>query len=264
MWILLLLAVVGYTLILLLLWLGQDGMVFPGAGRWNRPVELAGVETVHLPGRDGTFRVAVAEPENPTAVLLFFVGNGEGLASAADRAAAFARAGIAVVSPEYPGYGGSAGSPGVAAFEAAAEAACLHARGLAQKHGLPLCVGGHSLGTFCAVHLAAAGKADRLLLLAPPTSMVDAAQAQFWWAPVSLLLRHCFDSLAVAGHVRCPVLVLHGEQDEVVPIALGKRLCAAFAGPTEFVRVPGCGHNDLPRATEGSFGERIAAFVRGR
>lgn len=264
MWIYLLVAAVGYALILLLLWLAQDRLVFPGAGRWNRPVELAGVETIHLAGREGPFRVAVAVPEHPTAVLLFFVGNAETLDSAARRAAGFARAGIACVSPEYPGYGGSAGAPGVAAFYAAAEAACLHARVLAHRFGLPLCVGGVSIGTFPAVHLAAAGKADRLLLEAPPTTMADAAGHGFWWAPVSWLLRHRFDSLAVASQVRCPVLVLHGDADTIVPIALGERLCAGFAGPKEFVRVPGAGHNDLPLAAEGPFGERIAAFVLGR
>lgn len=262
-WTLLLVAVLAYLLILLLLWLAQDSLVFPGAGRWNRPVVLAGVTTFELAGKDGPFRVAEAVPEHPKAVLLFFVGNGEALDSAANRAAAYARADIAVVSPEYPGYGGSAGRPGVAAFYAAADAACTHARALAKRLGLPLCVGGISIGTFCAVHLAAEGLADRLLLEAAPTSMVDAAGHGFWWAPVSLLLQHRFDSLLVAARVRCPVLALHGDADTIVPIALGERLCAAFAGPKEFVRVPGRGHNDLPLATEGPFGERVAAFLRG-
>ncbi len=261
---LLTLLLAGYSLLLLLLWLAQDQLVFPGAGRQLRPVAIAGVETIELRGPAGPFRVAEAVPERPRAVLLFFGGNAESLPSLAERAAAYARAGIAVVSPEYPGYGASAGRPGVASFQAMAEVAAAHARALATQRSLPLTIGGHSLGSFCAVHLAAAGLADRLLLLAPPTTLAAAAGHGFWWAPVSLLLRHDFDNLAVAGRVHCPALVLHGDADAIVPCGLGERLCAAFAGPQQFVRVPGAGHNDLPFGPEGPFCDLLLGFLTGK
>jgi len=42
-----------------------------------------------------------------------------------------------------------------------------------------------------------------------------------------------------------PVLVLHGDRDEVVPFALGERLYALINTPKRFVRFDGAGHNDL-------------------
>jgi pimeloyl-ACP methyl ester carboxylesterase len=47
------------------------------------------------------------------------------------------------------------------------------------------------------------------------------------------------------GKIAVPVLVLHGERDTVVPIALGERLYALINAPKRFVRFPGAGHNDL-------------------
>jgi pimeloyl-ACP methyl ester carboxylesterase len=47
------------------------------------------------------------------------------------------------------------------------------------------------------------------------------------------------------SRVRAPVLVVHGENDAIVPIALGKRLYTLIHAPKQFVRVAGAGHNDL-------------------
>jgi fermentation-respiration switch protein FrsA (DUF1100 family) len=56
------------------------------------------------------------------------------------------------------------------------------------------------------------------------------------------------------ANVRAPVLVLHGERDNVVPIASGERLYALIKGPKRFVRIPGGGHDNL-----GGFGVVEAA-----
>ncbi|MCA8976176.1 MAG: prolyl oligopeptidase family serine peptidase [Planctomycetes bacterium] len=257
-----------YLLLLVGLWLLQDRIVFPGAGHGARVIEAAGVATISLDGPAGPFRVAEFVPEAPAAVLLFFVGNGEDLRSAGRRAAMFGRHGLAVVCPEYPGYGGSAGEPGVAAFHAIAERSVVYAAARARELGVPLVGGGISLGTFCAVRLAAQGQFERLLLAAPPTNMLDAAGARFWWLPLSLMLRHRFDNIESAGAVTCPAFVVHGEADSVVPIELGARLFAALGGEKEIekemVRVPGAGHNDLPLEPTTEVGARIGAFLRGR
>lgn len=263
-WIYLGIAAAAYAAFVVMLWVAQDGMVFPGAGYGPRPVGVAGVRTFTLQGRDGPFRVVESVPDRPAAVLVFFVGNGEDLVSAGYRAAGFARHGLAVVCPEYPGYGGSAGRPGVEALHAAALATAEYAAGLAKERGVPLVAGGISLGSFCAVHLAARGLVERLFLAAPPTSILDVANSHFWWVPVALFLRHRFDNVAPAANVRCPVLVVHGENDRVVPFALGERLFALFAGEKELIRVPGAGHNDLPLAAGDAVGERVGAFLRGR
>lgn len=253
----------AYGLLLLAMWLLQDRLVFPGAGRPARPIDVAGVEVNRLPGLDGAmFRTAEVVPAAPHAVMAFFVGNGEDLASAARRAVELSAYGIAVVTAEYPGYGDSEGQPGVASLLQVADVVAARARALAQARGIPFWVGGSSLGTFCALHVAADGDAGRCLLRAPPTSLVDAAADRFWWVPVRLLLRHRFDSMAMAPRVRCPVLIVHGDQDRIVPLAHGERLRASLGGAAELVVVPGAGHNDLPLAKDGPVGARVAAFLK--
>ncbi|MEO6594601.1 MAG: alpha/beta hydrolase [Planctomycetota bacterium] len=261
---LLLVLLIGYALIGLLVWSQQDRFVFPGAGRGERPVDVPGVEVLSISGSFGAqYKLVRKVPTSPRAVLAFFVGNGEDLCSAARHTADLAEYGIAVVSAEYPGYGGSKGQPGVYSFMALADAVAAHASALARQLGVPFVVGGSSLGSFCAVHVAASGAAARCLLRAPPSSLVDAASVPFWWLPVRLLLRHKFDNTAAAARVRCPVLILHGDQDRVVPLALGQRLCSLFAGPAELVLVEGAGHNDLSLSPHGLCAARIGTFLRG-
>lgn len=256
-------AFVGYLLLLLALWLQQDLMVFPGAGRGVRPLDVQGVSTRDLTGLGNEpFRVVECVPHEPSAVVLHFVGNGEDLCSAARHAVAFAKYGVAVVSPEYPGYGGSRGRPGVASLLRAAEVTAQHAETLAKTLGVPLYVSGSSLGTFCAVHVAAQGRVQKCLLRAPALSIVAVAGARFWWVPVGMLLRHRFDNTTEAPRVTCPVLIVHGDADDVIPAAQGQRLRELFGGPAEVLVVPGAGHNDLSVTADGPVAAQVAAFLR--
>lgn len=254
----------AYGLLLAAMWLVQDRLVFPAAGRPPRPLDVAGVHERRLTGLDGAmFRIAELLPPAPQAVVALFVGNGEDLTSAARRAAEIAGHGVAVVTAEYPGYGGSEGRPGVASLLQVADATAAHARRLAGAHAVPFVVAGSSLGTFCALHVAAGGTASRCLLLAPPTTLADAATGRFWWAPVGLLLRHRFDNVAIAPRVRCPVLIVHGDRDRIVPLALGERLRALLGGPAELIVVAGAGHNDLAVGVQAAVGARVGSFLRG-
>lgn len=256
-------ALAGYLLLLLAVWLQQDQLVFPGAGRGVRPLDVDGVTTRTLTGSGGEpFRIVECMPPSPHAVVVHFVGNGEDLCSAARTAVALARYGVAVVAAEYPGYGGSRGRPGVASILHNAEVTAAHAGALARQLGVPLIASGSSLGTFSAVHVAAQGTVAKCLLRAPATSIADVAARQFWWLPVRSLLRHGFDNAPRARDVACPVLVVHGASDEVIPAEFGRRLAGMFAGRTEFVAVPGAGHNDLSLAIDGPVGAVVGAFLR--
>lgn len=254
----------GYLAVVLLVWWQQERLVFPGAGRGARDVDAPGARIERLSGYGGkSFRVVELGVERPAGVLLWFVGNGEDLRSAAWRAKELSGHGVTVIAPEYPGYGDSEGEPGVAAFLANAEIVGRYARDRAAASGVPLRLGGSSIGSFSAVHLAAQGYGDRLVLRAPPTTMADAAAARFGWLPVRALLRHPFDNVGKAHEVRVPTLVVHGDADTVVPLDLGRRLAAALAGPTAVVVVRAAGHNDLALGALSGVAERVGPFVRG-
>lgn len=258
------LVLVGYALVVAVVAAQQDRLVFAGAGRGDRPIEAPGVAVFELPlPTGGHVRAVLAPNAAARGVLVWCVGNGEDLRSAAFQAVQLAAYGLEVVIAEYPGYGASPGRPDVAGVLAAGAAAAAHAERLAAARGLPLLAGGSSLGTFAAIHIAGRFPVQRLLLRAPPTTLAAAAKSRFPWLPVDLLLRHRFDNLAAATAVRCPVLVVHGDADAVVPLALGRELVAALGPRATLHVVPGAGHNDLSLQVDGPLGATVRAFLEG-
>ena len=263
-------AVAIYLLLVLAVWVFQERLIFVAAG-WGRGAVVPRVEGIvvdHLPlpaevndGEPGRFRIAVSRTPDPRGAIVAFCGNGEDLRSGVHWAAMWREYGYAVVVAEFPGYGDSAGAPNAASLRAAAEAAARFARKELAPAGTEVVAAGSSMGSFCAVHLAAEGLVDRVVLRAPPSSILEAGQAQYWFLPVAALLRHPLDNLEPARRAKVPVLVLHGDRDGVVPQRLGRRLADAWGGPSEFVSCEGYGHNDLPVHRGGPFGQRIAEFL---
>jgi hypothetical protein len=76
---------------------------------------------------------------------------------------------------------------------------------------------------------------------------------------VGLLLRHRFDSAAVAGRITAPALVAYGAEDDIIPAEHSERLAAAWGGPVERLRIDGHGHNDLD--LDPRYAPAIAAFL---
>ena len=74
---------------------------------------------------------------------------------------------------------------------------------------------------------------------------LDIAARIYWFLPVRWLIKDPFRSDLRIGKVTAPVLVLHGDRDNIVPIALGEQLYALIEAPKRFVRFPGAGHNEL-------------------
>ena len=98
---------------------------------------------------------------------------------------------------------------------------------------------------------------------APFTSVADVGARHYWFVPVRLFMKDKFRSDLRAGKVTAPVLVVHGDEDTVVPITLGERLYAMIQAPKHLVRVAGGGHSDLgTRAVAAA--KRFVAESRGR
>jgi uncharacterized protein len=106
-------------------------------------------------------------------------------------------------------------------------------------------VWGESLGSGVAVALAAEHRVGHVVLESPFTSAADVGAPRYWFAPVRLLMKDQYRSDLRIGKVTAPVLVLHGDQDDVVPFVLGERLYEMITAPKQLVRFPGLGHNDL-------------------
>lgn len=199
-----------------------------------QPVQIATsagpVDALYLPPK----------PPSPRAPLLIFThGNAElatGWVGAFDEPRSW---GFAVLLVEYPGYGGAAGSPSEKSITAAVLAAYDWAAHDPRFDATRIVALGRSIGTGAAVHLAAARPVAALILQSPFTSVRAFARSVL--AP-GFLVRDPFDNVANLRRYHGPLLVLHGDQDDVIPTAQGRALAAGVPG-SEFVLL-NCGHND--------------------
>jgi fermentation-respiration switch protein FrsA (DUF1100 family) len=103
---------------------------------------------------------------------------------------------------------------------------------------------GRSLGTAVAIELARRHPPAGMILETPFTSIKDMAHAILPLLPIGGLLRTKYDSLSKIREVRVPLIILHGDRDEVVPYEQGRRLFEAANEPKSFFTIRGARHND--------------------
>jgi uncharacterized protein len=222
------------------LFLSQRALLFP-APRTRIPVVGTGRIIEVLGGTPMLWRQA--NDDGP--VVVHFHGNGEQIADEAWLGEELARRGVSFAAVEYPGYPGASGAPSEDSILGAGENALRHlttGMGISRER---VVLSGQSLGTGVAVTLASRGWGTKLALLSPfPSLAAVAARGPFRIFPVQLLLRDRFDSAARAPRIDRPVLVLHGNRDEVIPFDLGSALARRFPN-ARFVEVEGAHHNDL-------------------
>jgi pimeloyl-ACP methyl ester carboxylesterase len=192
---------------------------------------------------------ALADPALPPdrPAVVFFHGNGENLETMrmAGLFHDLAQLRIAALSVDYPGYGRSSGRASEDGLMATADAAVAWMR---ERHpGRPLVLCGWSLGAAAAIATAARHPEEvrGLIALSPWSSLSAVARIHFPGFLVKGLLREKYDSLAVARQVSVPALVVHGEQDNLIPVGQGEEIAGALAGPTRWLPISWAGHNDL-------------------
>jgi len=220
-------------------------MYFPDRTRVSpASFALAGVEERVLKTPDGATLIAWFGPApagRPT--LLYFHGNAGNLANRSERVRRYVARGLGVFMLSYRGYSGSTGRPSERANVADAKLAyeALIAEGVAADD---IILYGESLGSGVAVQLAAEKPVGGIILDAPYTSIVDVAADAYPFFPVRPFLFDRYETLRYLPKIDAPLLVIHGEEDEVIPVAMGRAVYAAANGPKEIVTFPGAGHSD--------------------
>jgi fermentation-respiration switch protein FrsA (DUF1100 family) len=235
-----------YVAVVALAYLGQRRlMYFPSTERIPpSALGLAGVAEWVLDTADGERIIAwyaPAQPGRPT--ILYFHGNGGGLATRAERLRRYQSRGLGMLMVSYRGYSGSTGSPSEAANISDARLAyrTLIDRGVPPER---IIVYGESLGTGVAAKLAAEHPVGGLILDAPYTSVADVAARQYPFLPVRLLLLDRYQTIDVIGAVKAPLLVVHGRLDRIIPYWMGQAVFAAASGPKQFASFAEAGHDD--------------------
>src|SRR5262249_9324788 len=120
---------------------------------------------------------------------------------------------------------------------------------------------GESLGAAVAVSLALDHPPAALILRSPFTSLEDMARLHYPLLPSGPLLRDRFDSIGRIPRVRCPVLVLAGERDSIVPPEQSRRLYESVSGDKRLVLIAGADHNDFDLLAGRRMMDEIARFL---
>ena len=206
-------------------------------------------------------------PGEGDTTLLWFHGNAGNVSHRVDYLLRLHRhLAVNVFIFDYRGYGRSDGIVSEQGTYLDAEGALAYLRsrqGPAPGHRLVLF--GRSLGCAVAVEMATRHQAQAMVLEAPFTSIRDMAKRAYPYLPTSVLVRLIgarYDSLSKIRKVRIPLLVLHGERDELVPLEAGRELFEAANEPKRIYTVPGGGHNDTYLVGGDAYYEAIRGFLQ--
>ncbi len=238
------LAAAVYLIACCYLYAFQRSYVFEPGGVLATPSEkgLAQVEVVTIRVRDGadlTGWYGAPAPGRPT--ILYFHGNAGNVSGRAPRFRQILDSGFGLLAVSYRGYPGSGGDPS----ETALFSDGLEIFDWLAKKTPDIVVYGESLGTAVATYVASERAGRALVLEAPFTAALDIAAATYPWVPTSLLMRDPFLSREAILKVDEPLLVVHGTDDKVVPVEMGRRLFALAHEPKKLAIIDGGAHSDL-------------------
>jgi fermentation-respiration switch protein FrsA (DUF1100 family) len=149
---------------------------------------------------------------------------------------------VAVLLVEYPGYGRSSGTPSERSLTATVEAAFDWARREPTVDAGRIIAYGRSVGGGAATALAGKRPVAAMILESTFTSVSVFARR---FGALGLLVRDRFDNVAAVRRFTRPLLILHGEHDDVIPVAHGRALHAAQSASELYLM--SCGHNDCER-----------------
>jgi hypothetical protein len=243
----------------------ERGLIYhPSTTLEGTPAALGlAYEDVEVTTDDGVRIHGWLLPGPRPATLLYCHGNAGNISHRLPKLEAFHnRLGLSILIFDYRGYGRSEGRPSEAGTYADARAMNAWLR---QRDPGALVYLGASLGASVATALAAEDPPAALVLEAPFASVQAMANATVPGA--GWLFRTRYDTLGTVGRAGAPLLVLHGDADEVVPYRQGRAVFDAASEPKVFAPIPGAHHNDAHEVGGetywGAWTAFLAAHLRG-
>ena len=226
------------------------------AGLAYEDLELTAADGVRLHGW------WVGARGRPRGHLLLFHGNAGNIGDRVLHAALLTAVGFDVLLFDYRGYGHSRGRPSEEGtyLDARAALARLLARpGVDPSRVILL---GESLGAAVALEVALERPPAGLVLLSAFTGVRALGALHYPYVPRQLV-PDAYPSLRRIGRLQAPLLVIHGEEDDIVPVEHGRALFEAAAGPKRLRLLPDLGHNDILVVAGADIAREIASWAQG-
>lgn len=181
--------------------------------------------------------------ENSRLTVLFCHGNGGNMTHRLDSINIFYKLGLNCFIFDYRGYGSSEGTPGEEGTYLDVKAAYEWLTKEKKISPDDIIIFGRSLGGSIAAQLAARVEARALIIESTFTSFVDIGRKFYPYMPVRWFSRFSYRTIDYVKDVRCPVMIIHSRNDDIVPFEFGLELYEAANEPKKFVEISGS-HND--------------------
>lgn len=195
-------------------------------------------------------------------VILFCHGNAGNISHRLDNIRRLLEYDLQVFIFDYRGYGKSSGRPtekglyldGLAAYDY-----LVHKAGISPGNIIPF---GRSLGAAVAIEISLKRSVRSIILESAFTSTNDMAKNMFLFNLFSRVLPHNYNNLKKIADIHVPKLIIHGEDDEIVPFSMGWKLFDTSGPPKSFLKLNGAGHNDTYLVGGERYFESFAFFAR--
>lgn len=235
-----------YLIICLILYAKQENVIF-------YPQKLAKdfkfqfeqpFEEIDISSTDGAeLNGLLFKAGDPKGVILYLHGNGGALDTWGDVATIYTSLNYDVFILDYPGYGKSEGE--ISSQEQLFQDIQIVYDKLKERYTEDkIIILGYSIGTGPAAHLASDNNPKLLILQAPYYSLVDMMKQSFTWVP-TFILKYKFETNAYLKKVKVPVVIFHGNQDEVIYYGSSLKLKEEFKKGDTLITLEGQGHNGI-------------------
>ncbi len=219
-------AILCYLLVVIFVFFYQRNLLYhPFENNYSTDEANFSYEEVFVPTSDGKELKAWFHKKNlkQKKTLLFFHGNAGDLRNRIYKLNLIKDFDINFLIVAYRGFSGNEGSPTEKGLyqDARDTLDWLNAQGIEDKQ---IVIYGESLGTGVSAEVAQNKNFAGIILESPFTSMVDAGKHYYSYLPVSLLLKDRYETLKKLKNIKIPILVMHGENDKIVPFFMGKKI----------------------------------------
>ncbi len=215
-----------YFLILVFLYFYQRNLLYhPNENNYSGdqisvPIEIVKIKTEDNIDLLGWFHEKDLERYK---TVLFFHGNAGSLENRIHKLNHFHKMDVNFLIIAWRGFSGNKGKPSEEGLYKDGRSGInwLVRKGVKEEN---IIIYGESLGTGIATHLSQNKNFAGVVLETPFTSMIDAAKMFYPYVPVSLLLKDKFDNKSKIKNINVPILIMHGEADQIVPFFMGKKM----------------------------------------
>ena len=249
-------------LLLIFMFLQSYFLYFPSRYITMTPAVIGlSYENVYLKTSDKIKLHSWFIPANrPKGVVLFCHGNAGNISHRIDSIRIFNQLGLSTFIFDYRGYGKSKGKLTEEGTYIDAETAWNYLVKVKKVSPSKLIIFGRSLGGSIASWLAKQHTPGVLIIESTYTSVPDIASGLYPYFPVRLLCRFRYSTKDYLKKVKCPVMIIHSRNDEIIPFSHGQKLFEAGEKPKEFLKIKGA-HNEGFIISAKKYMQGIASFI---